>query len=1052
LLSPKRNRNEGLKLKGNKMKNLFYALLFAFAGVGSAFAQSYPNPILATNNVVATNAALLALSTTGMPAGSRVTENGYYAAGDMPSASYILSTSACSISGGDGGSQKVASPSGCWLLVPQTRLDPRIFGVTAGTDTYGTNAADIQKVLTYNSTLHTSGNVDHPVIDFAGLTYHWTGEITDAEAYSAVYNLHGVEDDSSTQTGVCPAMWRVTTSGAHVYSDDTFNSNFHPYTGFSMETNGTNQFNFIYSKQWEGSCGSVTATGTLTAGSNVIQMTSTAGLSTGMVLHNDQSIGIPLLSYIVYVGTLAGNPVVVINNNVLASGTQSINFYNDPDGFAYGLNGTNAGGSCYFCTSVEYGSGALNGDAYHTYGFSLAMLGNANDMQWVNADLENANADLFVGSGTGGIHLAGHTEMDNDAWNKASSTSSTIAGTTMVIGGTVAGPYQLGMYITGTGITGNPYITSVPAGGLAGTYTISQTETVSTAEAINANFGIVNPAAVAQADNGGAVYMADTGFGGADVQSFVEGSTNTPTIQIGFNYFATSSAATYTPSLVLVSTDQTNANYKNVTVDVNQSNIPLTWAYVTAIGTGTWNPTPINPVQGPVNFNGNINLFGTGALTGSLLAVNPVNTNYTALLVDAANDYRLSNNTANDTLTLPNNLPVGWWSKIDAGATSTYTNTIAAATGALLDGQAGGTVIIPAATPGEVRALSNATGTSASYSVNFQGFQQTSHTPTSPYTFQLSDCGNVVSASNGLTAQTYTVPQITLGNIQSCTIDFVMKGTATVTLVPGSGAAVNGSTSFTQPLNSGASYRLTTTDGTNWGLTGGGTVQGGELVGVQVLTSVSCSAGCTYTPDPGTAAVLVEQVGAGGGGGGAAVTSTSQSAIGMSGGAGSYIKVLLQSGFSGITVTDPAGGAGGAAGANGAVGGTATFGSIISCAGGALGTAGGVHAAATLGGTSGKAADCTSTAGTVIEKVSGGSSLSGIVLTPGTLAQTGPGGISPLGTPGNGQASATANGIAATGYGAGGSGGINASASEATATSGGNGSGAEDIIYEYSAL
>jgi hypothetical protein len=1022
---------------------------------------------------LATTAALEALSTTGMGTGAIIVKDGWHVAGDMPATEYTYSPSGCPLASGagDSGSQFPAVGGGCYDLVPGARIDPRVFGITSGTDTYGTNATDIAAMLAYNSTLHTSGNIDAPVIDGGGLTYPYSGEITDSNPYTAVNNFHALETDSSAQSGVCPAMWRVTGSGAHFYDTDSFNSNFHPYTGFSMETNGTNQFMKLVTKQWEGSCGSVTATGTLVPGSNVIQMLSTAGITVGMVDHGDFGVGIPYLSVVVYVGTLAGNPIVVLNNNVsstAAGGSQSLHFYNDPSGFAYGLNGTNAGGSCFFCTAIEYNSGNLLGDAYHTYGYSLYVTGNGNDLQWLNANLENSDAGIFMGPATGGIHLAGHTEIDNDAWNKATSTSSTISGTTMTIGGgSSSAPFQLGMTVTGAGITNSPYITAVSGNGYTGTVTLSQSETVSSGEAINGSFGIVNPAAVIHADAAGALYMPDTGFGGANVQAFVESSTATPTIQLGFTYFTTTTAATFTPqALISLSTDQTNAEYTNVTADINQSNIPTTWHYVCAGsgtgctsggGTGTWDISKqINPVQGPLNLNGNQNFDGTGGLTGALMPVNLYNANYTALLGDSGDDYGWSNSSTSYTTTLPNTLPQGWWASFDAGALSAQSDTIAAATGGNLNGVAAGTVNIPANTSGWIHTTSNSSGSAPNFSVGYPGLQAPSHSPTGAYGFQLGDCSNVVVGSNGSSAETYTVNPITLGTAQACTIDFIVKGSGAVTLVNGTGASILGSTStagsYSQALVSGASYRLTTGDGINFGLSGGGIVQGGQLVGVQVLSSASCSAGCTYTPDPGTQAVIVEDVGAGGGGGGAAATGTSQSAIGMSGGAGSYIKVLLQSGFSGVTVTDPAGGAGGTAGAAGATGGTATFGSIISCPGGVLGSAGGVHGSASLGGASGKAADCTSSQGTIIEKVAGGSSLGGLVLTPGTVAQTGPGGSNPLGTPGNGLSAATANGTNATGAGAGGSGGINENASEATATNGGNGSGATTIIYEYSAL
>jgi hypothetical protein len=223
----------------------------------------------------------------------------------------------------------------------------------------------------------------------------------------------------------------------------------------------------------------------------------------------------------------------------------------------------------------------------------------------------------------------------------------------------------------------------------------------------------------------------------------------------------------------------------------------------------------------------------------------------------------------------------------------------------------------------------------------------------------------------------------------------------------------------------------------------------GQLIGVQTFLSTSCSGGCTYTPDVGTNEVIVEDIGAGGGAAGAVTTSTGQSAIGMGGGAGSYGKELFTTGFSGVTVTVPAGGAGGLAGAAGTAGSTATFGALLSCPGGMAGTATTAKSVAALGGVSGKAAACTFGTGTTLANIPGATSESGIVLTAGSIAQSGMGANSPMGSGGSPVSGATANGNNAAGFGAGGSGGSNASASAATAVNGGNGSPAEALVYEY---
>ena len=111
----------------------------------------------------------------------------------------------------------------------------------------------------------------------------------------------------------------------------------------------------------------------------------------------------------------------------------------------------------------------------------------------------------------------------------------------------------------------------------------------------------------------------------------------------------------------------------------------------------------------------------------------------------------------------------------------------------------------------------------------------------------------------------------------------------------------------------------------------------GRLIGVRTFGAAGTF---TYTPTPGTNKVVVEVQAAGGAGGGAPATGGGVAALGSPGGAGSYAKSLLTSGFSGVTITVGAGGTGvsGAAGNNG---GPSSFGALISCPGGRGGSVGG---------------------------------------------------------------------------------------------------------------
>jgi hypothetical protein len=76
---------------------------------------------------VATNAALKAFN--GAVLSGTVLREGFYTPGDGGAATYVHTRAACSISGGDNGSQVVASDGGCWVAsFVSTRADARAWG------------------------------------------------------------------------------------------------------------------------------------------------------------------------------------------------------------------------------------------------------------------------------------------------------------------------------------------------------------------------------------------------------------------------------------------------------------------------------------------------------------------------------------------------------------------------------------------------------------------------------------------------------------------------------------------------------------------------------------------------------------------------------------------------------------------------------------------------------------------------------------------------------------------------------------------------------------
>jgi hypothetical protein len=209
----------------------------------------------------------------------------------------------------------------------------------------------------------------------------------------------------------------------------------------------------------------------------------------------------------------------------------------------------------------------------------------------------------------------------------------------------------------------------------------------------------------------------------------------------------------------------------------------------------------------------------------------------------------------------------------------------------------------------------------------------------------------------------------------------------------------------------------------------------GTLINIQTLTVTG-----VYTPTAGTSRVIVNLQGPGGGGAGAVATTSAQTSAAGGGGAGGFCSAFLASGFSGVTVTLPGGGAGGATGTGGTAPPAATFGAIMTANGGQ----GGAVAAGTpnsfgVGGAGGTAAGGTLN----IQGAQGG-------LTDANqsfgLYHTVQGGNSIYGQGGIAVASGS-NGANATGFGAGGGGTI--SAPSAAGVSGGAGSQSLCVIYEY---
>lgn len=166
-------------------------------------------------------------------------------------------------------------------------------------------------------------------------------------------------------------------------------------------------------------------------------------------------------------------------------------------------------------------------------------------------------------------------------------------------------------------------------------------------------------------------------------------------------------------------------------------------------------------------------------------------------------------------------------------------------------------------------------------------------------------------------------------------------------------------------------------DGTNFNILN---ADAGRLINVQTFTASG-----TYTPTPGTKSIVVEVQGGGGGTGGIAATAAAQWAAGRGGGGGGYAmkRITTLSDFSGgVAVTIGAGGAAGTSAPTiGGVGGTTSFGALVTATGGGAGLGGNPQSAVGVTGAGSSSA------------ANGGSGTGGDIVIPGQPAVGVPGAI-----------------------------------------------------------
>ena len=582
---------------------------------------------------VPTTAALEALSTTRLSAGTLIEKYGYYVAGDMSPLSYVLQAGACSLNtypgGGDGFSQFPAQGGECWILPAST---PNNFTlaqagvIEGGTDPNGNNAAQINAIFQYNHFLHIAGTYEIPTLNLDGRVIGISSGVSMTSGFmnfngglslKALTNLGGGAPNPTMPTGSgnwCPAMLTISTnSGVKLLNNITLDGNYQPVYLFDNEIDGLQQYNHIFGKNWQGSCGGPTPlSGNFTKSSPVVTMTNTTGYAQGQVIHGM----FPTVPYLTYIAAVDANTDIVLNQPANVTTTAAVNAYNDSGGGEAGAFG-NAGGQLSFTNFNEYQFGDPNlGNAVATYGNAYSMWPGANDIYLTGGLYENATCGIFMDSGGGGLHILGEPEVTNASWDVVNASGVTISGTTMTVptGSTITGgPFEIGMQVKGNLITTISYITGIPTGGGVGTYTLSSPLTVTTGESVKGTFNIINPCAVGMADNAGAVQAQALDFGGDVVQITID-STNNQAFTGGMLKYVSSNNTTVSPSNVvqIQNINQTNPNLSQVSVDpflsTSLGGLSAT-PNLTNYGTGTFTGT-LNPFNGPLNLNGNETVTG----------------------------------------------------------------------------------------------------------------------------------------------------------------------------------------------------------------------------------------------------------------------------------------------------------------------------------------------------------------------------------------------------------------------------------------------------------
>jgi len=237
--------------------------------------------------------------------------------------------------------------------------------------------------------------------------------------------------------------------------------------------------------------------------------------------------------------------VILQNTAITASRTLTIPVTNADADFVM-TQGTQiiAGAKTFSNDAIFSGDIAVNGGDITTTSTGTATIFNTNAL-----GLNIGGAATSSSIGLGALSSATGSQIYNFATGShgsvATSTASTISGTTLTIGGTVTGTFAVGMVLNGANVTAGTTITAGGPGG-AGTYTINISQTIATSQSIGATAPTTKTVNIGTLGLNGSVTNVNIG-------SAVAGATGTTTINSTAININGSNTISFTPTATTAS-------------------------------------------------------------------------------------------------------------------------------------------------------------------------------------------------------------------------------------------------------------------------------------------------------------------------------------------------------------------------------------------------------------------------------------------------------------------------------------------------------------------